>query len=148
MTTRSEVSGYELRLDRSYDPDTHLWVQKTPEGLLRVGLDALTADTYGALAQLEFASVGTPVGRGEAFGSLEAAKFVGPLNSPVSGVLAAVNDAVLADPELVLREPYDGGWLADFAEAGSASGLLAGEDAQSWFAGEVADYREKGLLAE
>jgi glycine cleavage system H lipoate-binding protein len=63
-------------------------------------------------------------------------------------VVAAVNAAVLADPELVLREPYDSGWLAEFAEAGSANGLLGGEDARAWFAREIADYREKGLLAE
>lgn len=148
MTTQLEVSGYSLRLDRRYDPDTHLWVLDTGDGRVRVGLDALTADTYGALAQLELSAAGTPVRRGEVFGSLEAAKFVGPLTAPVSGVIAAVNTAVLADPELVLREPYDGGWLAEFAEAGSDPGLLGGDDAQAWFAREIADYREKGLLAE
>jgi glycine cleavage system H protein len=148
MTTQPEVDGYELRLDRRYDPDSHLWVMDTADGRVRVGLDALTADTYGALAQLELSGVGTPVGRGEVFGSLEAAKFVGPLTAPVSGVIAAVNLAVLADPELVLREPYDGGWLAEFAEAGSAPRLVGGDDARAWFAREIADYREKGLLAE
>jgi glycine cleavage system H protein len=148
MTTQPEVSGYELRLDRRYDPQTHLWVLEMPWGHVRVGLDALTTDTYGALAQLEMAAVGTPVGRGEPFGSLEAAKFVGPLIAPVSGVVAAVNGEALANPELVLREPYDDGWLAEFAEAGSTPGLLTGEDARTWFAAEVADYREKGLLAE
>jgi glycine cleavage system H protein len=148
MTTPLEVSGYELRLDRSYDPETHLWVRQTADDRLRVGLDALTADTYGALAQLEMAAIGTPIGRGEAFGSLEAAKFVGPLTSPISGLIADVNEAVLADPDLVLREPYDGGWLVEFAETILAPGLLTGADAATWYAGEVAGYREKGLLAE
>ncbi|RDH79952.1 glycine cleavage system protein H [Mycolicibacterium moriokaense] len=148
MTTPPDVSGYELRLDRSYDPDTHLWVRQTAGGRVRVGLDALTADTYGALAQLEIAPIGTLIGRGETFGSLEAAKFVGPLMSPVSGLIADVNESVLADPDLVLREPYDGGWLLEFAETTLAPGLLTGDEAATWFAGEVAGYREKGLLAE
>jgi glycine cleavage system H protein len=148
MTTSLEFGGYALRLDRRYDPDTHLWVLDIADGRVRVGLDALTADTYGALAQLALSEVGTPVGRGEPFGSLEAAKFVGPLTAPVSGVVAAVNLAVLADPELVLRDPYDQGWLAEFAEVGPAPGLVGGDDVHAWFVREVADYREKGLVAE
>lgn len=152
MTTQLDLGGYELRLDRSYDPDTHLWVQRvgdrTAHSVVRVGFDALTADTYGALAQLMISPVGTAVQRGEEFGSLEAAKFVGPLTAPVTGVLTAVNEVVLADPETVLRDPYGGGWLAEFAVSAEPAGLIDGEDARAWFCGEVADYRDKGLVAE
>ncbi len=148
MTIQLEVLGYALRMDRRYDPETHLWVLDTEDGRVRVGLDALSADTYGALAQLELSAVGTSIGRGDPFGSLEAAKFVGPLTAPVAGVVTAVNADVLADPELVLREPYDGGWLAEFSDVKAAFDLLGGDEARAWFAREVAEYREKGLLAE
>lgn len=148
MTIQLDFGGYELRLDRSYDPETHFWVQQAGDGRVRVGFDALTADTYGALAQLLMSPVGTTVQRGEEFGSLEAAKFVGPLIAPVSGVLAAVNNAVLADPETVLRDPYGTGWLAEFTVDAAPAGLVDGEDARNWFSREVADYRDKGLVAE
>ncbi len=148
MTTQLELGGYELRLDRRYDPDTHLWVREVGDGRVRVGFDALTADTYGALAQLMMSPVGSEVGRGDEFGSLEAAKFVGPLTAPVSGVIAAVNAEVLADPETVLRDPYGRGWLAEFTIADSVGDLLEGEAARAWFADEVAAYRDKGLVAE
>lgn len=148
MTIQLDFGGYELRLDRSYDPDTHFWVQQVGDGRVRVGFDALTADTYGALAQLLMVPVGTTVERGEEFGSLEAAKFVGPLTAPVSGVLAAVNEAALADPETVLRDPYGAGWLAEFTMSAVPAGLVEGEDARSWFSREVDDYRDKGLVAE
>ncbi len=148
MTIQLDFGGYELRLDRGYDPETHFWVQEAGDGRVRVGFDALTADTYGALAQLIMSPIGTAVQRGEEFGSLEAAKFVGPLTAPVSGVLAAVNDAVLADPETVLRDPYGHGWLAEFTVSAAPAGLVEGEEARSWFAREVDDYREKGLVAE
>lgn len=150
MSIHTEFGGYELRLDRRYDPETHFWVQPVGGGTgrVRVGFDALTADTYGALAQLMMSPVGTAVARGEEFGSLEAAKFVGPLTAPVTGVLAAVNDAALADPESVLRDPYGAGWLAEFDPAADPAGLVEGEQARAWFAREVADYREKGLVAE
>lgn len=146
-----EVAGYPLRLDRFYDPDTHMWVLMKPDGLVRIGLDALTADTYGSLAQLVVSAPGTPLDRGDPFGSLEAAKFVGPLSSPLSGLVAAVNQAVLDDPELVLRAPYDEGWLVELdpTELEDEGGLLVGDDvAHTWFAQAVADHREKGLVAE
>ncbi len=148
MTTQLDFGGYELRLDRRYDPDTHMWVQEIMPGRVRVGFDALTADTYGALAQLAMAHAGTSVERGDPFGSLEAAKFVGPLTAPVTGVIAAVNGEVLADPEAVLLDPYGRGWLAEFRIVGAVPGLVDGEEARSWFAREVAAYREKGLVAE
>lgn len=148
MTIQLDFGGYELRLDRSYDPLTHLWVQDIGGGRARVGFDALTADTYGALAQLAMSPVGTSVQRGDQFGSLEAAKFVGPLTAPVCGVITAINADVLADPETVLRDPYGLGWLAEFALSDPASDLVDGEDARSWFAREVAAYRDKGLVAE
>lgn len=145
------VDGYPLRLDRSYDPDTHMWVLTKPDGRVRIGLDALTADTYGSLAQLVISAVGTGVDRGEPFGSLEAAKFVGPLSAPLSGLVATVNTAVLEDPELVLREPYDGGWLIELdpTELDDEGCLLVSDEvAHTWFAQAVIDHREKGLVAE
>jgi glycine cleavage system H protein len=146
-----EVAGYPLRLDRSYDPDTHMWVLMKPDGLVRVGLDALTADTYGSLAQIVMSAPGVPVDRGDPFGSLEAAKFVGPLAAPLSGLVAEVNAAVLDDPELVLRDPYGAGWLIELdpTELDDEGDLLVGDDvARTWFAQAVADHREKGLVAE
>jgi glycine cleavage system H protein len=146
-----EVGGYPLRLDRRYDPDTHMWVQEMTDGSVRIGLDALTADTLGALAQLALPNIGTYVARGEELGSLEAAKFVGPLIAPAAGVVAAVNPAVLDDPELVLREPYDGGWLVELDVVpadGEPDRLLGGEAAHGWYAAEVAEHREQGLVAE
>lgn len=145
------VSGYELRTDRWYDPETHLWVQQLDGGRVRVGMDSLTAETSGSLAQLAMVASGTPVTRGVAFGSLEAAKFVGPMTSPVTGVLTHANDTVLTDPDLVLRSPYDDGWLAEIKPtqwAAEHDQLISGAALPAWFAQAVADYRQNGLVAE
>ena len=80
-------------------------------------MDALGVETSGTIAQLAFLPVGEQLKRGEAFGSLEAAKFVGPLTSPLSGTVTATNDAVVADPALVERDPYGDGWLVELTLA-------------------------------
>jgi glycine cleavage system H protein len=154
-TGLTEVAGFPVDLARAYHPDTHLWVLGVEGGRVRVGLDALGVETSGGIAALAFVESGSDLLPGEPFGSLEAAKFVGPFLSPVAGRLAAVNEAVLADPSLVDRDPYGAGWLIEFeAEPGTpplAAGadLVSGaDDVSAWFATAVEDYRLKGVLAE
>jgi len=145
------VAGFPVALDRAYDPGGHFWVSLVGPDRARLGLDALGVETSGTIAQLAFLPAGEVLKRGEPFGSLEAAKFVGPLNSPLSGRVAATNDAVAADPALVERDPYGAGWLVeiDLADPGERRDLISGAEAVSaWFEAEVQDYRLKGVLAE
>lgn len=151
MTEIAEVAGFQVALDRAYDPAGHFWVSMIAADRARLGLDALGVETSGTIAQLAFLPVGEQLKRGEAFGSLEAAKFVGPLVSPVSGTVVASNDAVVADPALVERDPYGAGWLIEVSLADTAElrDLISGGDVvPAWFAAEVEDYRIKGVLAE
>ncbi|NIJ13011.1 glycine cleavage system H protein [Saccharomonospora amisosensis] len=146
-----EIRGYPLAMDRMYDPETHVWAKPTAPGQLRLGLDPLGVETSGTLAQLSFAEPGERLVRGKAFGQLEAAKFVGPLVSPLSGTTLAVNEAVLADPGLVESDPFAAGWLLELAhdEAAEFSALLSQpEEIKDWFARKVDDYRLRGVIAE
>ena len=151
MSEIVEVAGFGVALDRAYDGTGHFWVSMLGPDRARIGLDALGVETSGTLAQLAFLPVGEHCKRGEAFGSLEAAKFVGPLTSPLSGTVSATNDAVVADPALVERDPYGAGWLVeiDLADPGELADLVAGkQEVRVWFEAEVEDYRMKGVLAE
>lgn len=147
-----QVLGFPLALDRLYQPGTHMWVRRTGGGAVRIGMDPLGIETSGTLAQLSFAGAGSALTAGRPFGQLEAAKFVGPLLSPVSGTLLAVNDAVAADPGLAERDPYGRGWLIDIGLAGHGTDLpgLLSDPAEitDWFTGKVEEYRLKGVLAE
>ena len=151
MSEMTEVAGFKVALDRAYDPAGHFWVSMVAPDRARVGMDALGVETSGTIAQLAFLPVGESLKRGEAFGSLEAAKFVGPLTSPLSGTVTATNDAVVVDPALVERDPYGDGWLVELtlADPSEVGELVSGADAlPAWFAAEVEDYRLKGVLAE
>jgi glycine cleavage system H protein len=161
------VGGFALALDRGYQPVTHMWVLARGRRRVRVGMDALGVETSGSLAQLSFAPAGTGLTAGQPFGQLEAAKFVGPLVSPISGVVLVVNDAVVTDAGLVQRDPYGAGWMieASLTDDGLTDDGLAGEplatasvelpdlladpgEVTAWFAAKVADYRLKGLIAQ
>ena len=164
---RVTVAGFVLALDRRYQPETHMWVLARGPGRVRVGMDPLGVETSGTLAQVSFVPAGTELTAGLPFGQLEAAKFVGPLVSPVSGAVLAVNGAVTRDAGLVERDPYGAGWMIEAslieaslieaslieASPGGATverpGLLADPaEITAWFAAKVADYRLKGLIAQ
>jgi glycine cleavage system H protein len=145
------VRGYRVRVDRAYDPQTHMWVQAIGTAAVRVGLDPLGVEINGTLAQLSLVARGEGVERRGPFGQLEAAKFVGPLLSPVAGVVSAVNADVLIDPGVVEREPYGAGWLVelDVGRSWQHPDLIVGRDAViAWFARKVEEYRVQGVLAE
>jgi glycine cleavage system H protein len=148
----TSVHGYPLALDRLYQADTHMWVRLTRPGQVRIGMDPLGVETSGTLAQLSFLPVDAELAAGRPFGQLEAAKFVGPLVSPVSGRVLAVNDAVRADPGLAERDPFGDGWLIE-VELNDPDGelptlLSEPEEITRWFAAKVEDYRLKGVIAE
>ena len=148
-STLFAVDGYRLAADRYYDRDTHLWVEIAGEA--RCGFDPLGSETAGDVVALSFEPVGTEVARGGAFGSLEAAKFVGPLIAPVSGTIKAHNPAVLANPGLVNQDPLEH-WLIAL-EPGRAGEelplLLRDRDlVRSWFRGEIERFRQQGMVAE
>jgi glycine cleavage system H protein len=154
-TALVEVGGFPVALDRMYEARTHMWVAHARAGdpvTARIGLDALGVETNGTLAQLSLPAAGEQVTAGRPFGQLEAAKFVGPLVSPVSGTVIAANEAAAADPGLAERDPYGDGWLIEVSltdPRGWPDGLVSGrEEIVAWFEAEVGEYRLKGVIAQ
>jgi glycine cleavage system H protein len=145
-----KTSRYPVRGDLYYDEATHLWVDRLAAGRARVGLDPLEAETSGDIVAISFVPAGTPVARGAPLGSLEAAKFVGPLIAPVSGVVGAHNEAVLAAPGLINRDPF-AAWLVEIAlsDEPELGALVTGEAAvRAWRERELERYRRKGAIAQ
>lgn len=145
-----DVAGYELVADRRYDPDTHMWVDLDSAGRARIGLDPLGRETSGDVVALSLRDAGTAVRRGEPFGDLEAAKFVGPLIAPLSGTIVACNESVLSDPGVLNVDPA-GSWLValDGVDVAELDGMLRGEsEVAPWFAAEVERFRTQGAIAE
>ncbi|MEK7423126.1 MAG: glycine cleavage system protein H [Actinomycetota bacterium] len=152
MSDEHNVRGFKVRLDRAYHLDFHLWVQSSEGDSVRIGMDPLGLETSGTLSQLEFAAVGTIVARGEPFGTLEAEKFVGPIRSPLSGMIVASNAEAMASPGICERDPYGEGWfveLTPFDFDGERDQLTEGTvTLVAAFAAKVDDYRRQGVLAE
>lgn len=150
MTDSRDVGGFTLAFDRSYQPETHMWVKLVAPGVVRIGMDPLAVETSGTLAQIALPEPGAGLAAGRPFGQMEAVKFVGPLTSPVSGTVCAVNGAAAADPGLVERDPLGAGWLveAELSDPADLDALLGDpQEITAWYEAKIAEYRLSGAIA-
>lgn len=145
------VSGFEFPRELYYEGRQHLWL--SPEDgkrtVLVIGVDRLGLEALGELAYVSLQPVGTRVERGEALGTLEAAKMTTDVASPVSGTIVDRNELVVRDPLLVNRDPYGVGWLVRLEPASwksESAALVSGPAIAEWAASEVKRYRAEKLI--
>ena len=88
---------------------SHEWI-KTEDGLTLVGISDFAQDALGDVVFINLPGEGDQVTAGEAFGDVESVKAVSDLVSPVTGVVAAINEELLDAPEMLNSDPY-GAWI-------------------------------------
>ena len=95
-------------------------------GTVRVGITHFAQDSLGDIVYVELPEPGTEVAVGQAVGEVESTKSVSDLFAPVTGTVAARNEALSDAPELVNREPYGEGWLVEIelSDPAAVDGLL------------------------
>ena len=105
--------------------DSHEYARVEGE-LVRIGISAFAVDQLGDIVFVELPEVGASLSQGSSFGSVESVKAVEEVIAPISGVIEARNEAVLASPEELQNDPYGEGWLLLVrpADAGQVEGLM------------------------
>jgi glycine cleavage system H protein len=103
--------------------DAHEWVRDLGDGVVRIGITDHAQSQLGDVVFVQLPSAGDEVTAGAAVGEVESTKSVSDIYSPVAGTVAAVNDALDANPELVNSGPYEEGWMFEVRLAGDAPGL-------------------------
>jgi glycine cleavage system H protein len=90
--------------------DSHEYARAEGE-LVRIGISAFAVDQLGDIVFVELPELGASLSQGSSFGSVESVKAVEEVIAPISGVIQARNEAVLASPEELQNDPYGEGWL-------------------------------------
>jgi glycine cleavage system H protein len=109
MTT---IRGFDFPDDLFYLMEHDAWVRLDPDGNATTGITPLGAHISGEFIEFMAKPVGTLVDRERALGMLEMSKVIRSARSPISGVIASVNEGVRADPKLINADPCGEGWLA------------------------------------
>ena len=97
--------------DGLYYTKDHEWIQVDGKKA-RFGMADYAQHEMGDLVYVDIPGEGTHVSRDEEIGAMESVKSVEPIYAPVSGTIVEVNPDVADNPEIVNKEPYDGGWMA------------------------------------
>lgn len=90
---------------------SHEWVRMDGDTAV-VGISDFAQDALGDLVFVNLPQVGDEVTAGEPFGDVESVKAVSDLVSPVTGVVRAINEALLDAPEALNNDPY-GAWIIE-----------------------------------
>ncbi len=105
----------------------HEWVRQSEAGEpMRVGITDYAQEQLGDIVYVTLPEVGAEVAAGVPCGELESTKSVSDLYAPVTGTVAARNDALDSSPELINSDPYGDGWLIeiDAVDPGALDDLL------------------------
>ena len=87
----------DLPEDLKYTSE-HEWVRGGNGSTVRVGITDYAAEQLGDIVYVTLPAVGDNVSAGDACGELESTKSVSDIFTPVTGVVAAVNAALDANP--------------------------------------------------
>jgi glycine cleavage system H protein len=103
----------------------HEWVLLNGS-VARVGITDFAQDSLGDVVFVQLPDPGLDVIAGASVSEIESTKSVSDVYVPVTGVISAVNEALVEQPELVNQDPYGDGWMFEIqvADAGALDGLL------------------------
>jgi glycine cleavage system H protein len=114
--------------------EKHVWAKPMEDGTLRVGMTAVATKLAGgnlAGVTVKAKNIGQEIAQGKSLATVESSKFVGPVPAPVTGVLLRGNEKLASDPNIVSRDPYGEGWIAEIKPANwdaDKSNLATGAD--------------------
>jgi len=98
--------------DLLYDLENNTWLRVEENGEVTVGVTSVLPAIAGKLTLARLKSAEVAIQRGQSLGTLESLKFVGPVPSPVSGILLKTNGLIVDRPRIINDSPYQEGWIA------------------------------------
>jgi len=105
-----QIDEYNLP-DDLYYTDRNLWVKVEPDNIALVGFNDLASKSIGKVAFIRLMPQGRSIQKDKYLGSVESAKWVERLKSPVSGTVVEINSALRGKPTLSNEDPYGAGWF-------------------------------------
>lgn len=118
-------------IDGLYYSESHEFVRVDGD-CAYIGITDYAQNALGNVVYVDMPEAGDEVEAGEGFGAVESVKAASDLNSPVSGTVVEVNEALEDTPELINKAAFDN-WiikvkLSDKSELDALMDAAAYED--------------------
>ena len=126
------VRGCNIPEDRYYWVEKHVWARLEDDGTVTIGITDVAQNMAKGIVNATPKDAGRSVQKGKSAGTLESGKWVGPVTSPITGEIAAVNETMKGKPSLINSDPYGEGWFVRVKPtdwASESASLVAGDAA-------------------
>lgn len=116
---------------------SHEWVKFEDETTVVIGLTDYAQSELGSLVFVNLPEEGDEVEVEETFADVESVKAVSDVYSPVTGVVEAVNEELLDEPEKINNEPYEA-WFVKIKDVTDKEEFLTAEEYNAFVESEQA----------
>ncbi len=107
----TEIYKGRVPADRLYDTRYDMWVRRDGNEVV-IGATSFGLHLAGEVIAFTAKPKGAEVAAGRGLGTVESAKTVLAVHSPVAFRLDAPNEDAEERPDLINRDPYGAGWMA------------------------------------
>ena len=128
------VGGFAVPENLRYHPG-HTWALSESPNVVRVGMDDFASKLTGTVESITLPQRGQWIRQGQKMCTLYRDDVAVDMVSPIEGTVAEINQALMSDPKLALRDPYGEGWLVTVQSPDaktSFKNLLGGPLARWW----------------
>lgn len=123
----------------------HAWVHLLEDGTVRVGADAFTTNLLGTASLVDLLSEGEQLTRGDHMAVYRQDGRKVRFRAPLSGTVLEKNPALTEKPSLMVKQPFENGWLyrlrPEKLEEELPDLMIAGR-AKEWVAAEAKRVRD------
>lgn len=98
-------------MSQIYYSKDHEWVALGADGLVTVGITDHAQSALGDIVFVELPETGRSVAKNEACAVVESVKAASDVYAPLSGTVAAVNQAIVDEPGKVNESPEAEAWF-------------------------------------
>jgi glycine cleavage system H protein len=114
----------------------HEWI-RVDGNSATIGITDYAQESLGDIVFVELPKLGTELGSGKSFGTVESVKAVSDLYAPASGTVTEVNQALATEPERINREPHDA-WIVRITlkDPSEVRSLLSADEYENYVAQE------------
>src|ERR1035438_14825 len=104
------VGGFNVPENLRYHPG-HTWALSESPSLVRVGMDDFASKLTGKLESITLPQRGQWIRQGQKMCTIHRDGRTVDLVSPIEGSVSDINEGIVKDAKLALRDPYGEGWL-------------------------------------
>ncbi len=132
----AELRNCMLPDDLQYHVDFNVWIRKNDDGSVDLGMTDIAQSMAGNIIHCRPKQAGKSVKAGRSVATVESGKWVGPVKTPFTGEIVAMNEAVAGNGTILNKSPYKKGWIVRIQPSNyeeEATVLVSGSDAVTGF---------------